>query len=69
VSIINASFNAYAATYGYSACRAPYTALNGTQATGLIAVDDTLLPNRIALGAQYRAGGITYALYGEAVKR
>lgn len=69
VSTLNTSFNAYAATYSYSACRAPFTALNGTQATGLIAVDDTTSPNRIALGAQYRSAGVTYALYGEAIKR
>lgn len=68
VSSINAAFNAYAATYRYTGCRAPFTALNGTQATGLIAVDDVSSPNRIALGAQYRAGGVTYALYGEATK-
>jgi hypothetical protein len=68
VSTINTSFNAYAATYTYTGCRLPFAALNGTLATGLIAVDDVSLPNRIALGAQYRAGGITYALYGEATK-
>ena len=68
VSTINTSFNAYSATYTYTSCRIPYTALNNTTATGLVAVDDTVSPNRIVLGAQYRASGTTYTVYGEATK-
>jgi hypothetical protein len=69
VSVINTNFNAYSANYNFSSCRVPFTNLNGTQATGLIVVDDSVTPNRIYLGAQYRASGVTYTVYGEAVKR
>lgn len=67
-STINTNFNAYAATYSFTNCKVPYTALNNTTATGLITVDDTVSPNRIFLGAQYRTGGVTYTVYGEATR-
>jgi len=69
VSTINTTYNAYAVNFTYSSCRSPYAIWNGTQASGLVTVDDTVTPNRIYLGAQYRSGGVTYATYGEAVKR
>jgi len=68
VSTINTNFNAYSATYTFTNCRIPYTALNNTTATGLVTVDDVVTPNRIFLGAQYRASGVTYTVYGEATK-
>jgi hypothetical protein len=69
ISTINTNYNAYSASYSYNSCRFPYTYLNGTQATGLLTVDDTVSPNRIYLAAQYREGGTTYAIYGEGIKR
>ncbi|MBU3672531.1 MAG: hypothetical protein FGM43_08245 [Sinobacteraceae bacterium] len=68
ISTINTTYNAYAVNFTYSSCRSPYAIWNGTQASGLMTVDDTVSPNRIYLGAQYHSGGVTYATYGEALK-
>lgn len=68
ITIINANFNAYSVQYTYSGCRGIYAFYNGTNATGLAALDDTTSPNRVAFGLQYRQGNVSYATYGEAVK-
>jgi hypothetical protein len=68
ISIINSNFNAYAVQYTYSGCRGIYAFYNGTNATGLAVLNDTVTPNRVAFGLQYRQGNTSYATYGEAIK-
>ena len=50
VSIINASYNAYSLSATYSNCAGAASALNGLTATGLGAVDDTVVPNALLVG-------------------
>jgi hypothetical protein len=50
VSLINASYNAYAVSATYSSCQAGTSALNDLTATGLMTLDDTQIPNVLYVG-------------------
>ena len=50
VSMINASYNAYAVSATYSNCQASVSALNEVTATGLMTVDDTQTPSVLYIG-------------------
>jgi hypothetical protein len=50
VSIINASYNAYSVSVTYSNCGATTSALNGVTGTGLMTLDDTVVPSVLYTG-------------------
>jgi hypothetical protein len=53
-SIINASYNAYTGSATYNNCQGAAAILNGLTATGLFAVNDTVIPNKLEGGASVR---------------
>jgi hypothetical protein len=50
VTLINTKYNAYAVSVTYSNCGASASALDGLTATGLMTVDDTIIPTTLYVG-------------------
>jgi hypothetical protein len=57
VTILNASYNAYPFSFTYSGCTGTSAAANGVTFTGLAALDTTVTPNQIDLGAHAVVSG------------
>jgi hypothetical protein len=62
VSILNSQYNAYQAQFDYANCAGQASALNGVQFTGLATLDNTVVPERIILGATGQSGNIKYSV-------
>ncbi|MFM8516419.1 MAG: choice-of-anchor D domain-containing protein, partial [Nevskiaceae bacterium] len=60
VAVIDSRFNAYATRLSFSGCKGDKAALNGTNASGLMFIDDTTSPAKLSLGVQNPKPG--YAL-------
>lgn len=52
LAMIDSRFNAYATRLSFSSCKADKTALNGTNAVGVMFLDDTVSPAKLVLGVQ-----------------
>lgn len=61
VSIINATYNAYAVTLTVQSCTGGNTALNGVTLAGLITLDTSQSPNSIAGGVSANVSGSPFA--------
>jgi hypothetical protein len=69
VSIINASFNAYAATATYSNCQGDAAVLNGLTASGLLTLDNSVSPSLLYAGYSVTLGtGQTIIVVGDATQ-
>lgn len=60
LAMIDSRFNAYATRLSFSSCKADKAALNGTNAVGVMFLDDTVSPAKLVLGIQNPKPG--YAL-------
>lgn len=60
VAVIDSRFNAYATRLSFSGCKGDKAALNGTNASGLMFIDDLASPAKLSLGVQNPKPG--YAL-------
>jgi hypothetical protein len=52
LAMIDSRFNAYATRLSFSSCKADKAALNGTNAVGVMFLDDTVSPAKLVLGVQ-----------------
>lgn len=68
VSMINASYNAYAVSATYSNCAGSASILNGVTASGLAAVDATVSPNVLYVGYSAVVGGTTIIVAATATR-
>jgi hypothetical protein len=66
VAVIDSRFNAYATRLSFSGCKGDKSALNGTNAGGVLFLDDTASPVKLTLGLQNPKPG--YALTVSASK-
>jgi hypothetical protein len=64
VSIVNASYNAYAMNFTFSSCTGAEAALNGIVVTGLGYLDDSVSPNQFLFGAKFTLNGQTLVVAG-----
>ena len=62
MSIINASYNAYKIQFDYANCAGQASALNGIQFSGLATLDNTVLPERIIVGATGQSASTKYSV-------
>lgn len=60
VAVIDSRFNAYTTRLSFSGCKAEKAALNGTNAVGVMFLDDTATPAKLTIGVQNPKPG--YAL-------
>lgn len=56
VSIIDGRFNAYRVQYTYSSCQGQYAVLNGATFRGLAALNNTVVPEQLVVGATGTVG-------------
>lgn len=61
-SIIDAQFNAYRVSYRYSSCTGQFAGLNGREFQGLAALDNSLSPEQLIVGAA--TGGVATSRVG-----
>jgi hypothetical protein len=61
-SIIDARYNAYAGSATYNNCHGSAAVLNGLTATGLFALNDTVVPNKLEGGASVRLSNGTVVI-------
>jgi hypothetical protein len=61
-SIINSQYNAYKVQFDYASCAGQMAALNGVQFNGLATLDNTVVPERIILGATGSSGNLMYSV-------
>jgi hypothetical protein len=62
VSVINASYNAYKIQFDYASCSGQASALNGIQFSGLATLDNTVVPERIIVGATGQSASTKYSV-------
>jgi hypothetical protein len=62
VTIINASYNAYAVQATYASCTGSAAVLNGITFTGLATLDTSVTPMQLVAGVTGNGGGVTYAV-------
>jgi hypothetical protein len=68
MSLINSSYNAYAASATYSSCVGADAVLNGVTATGLAAVDVNVSPNVLYVGYSASVAGTTIIVAATATR-
>jgi hypothetical protein len=61
-SILNSQYNAYQVQFDYANCVGQASALNGVQFTGLATLDNTVVPERIIVGATGQSGNTKYSV-------
>jgi len=62
VSVINASYNAYRIQFDYANCAGQSSPLNGIQFSGLATLDNTVVPERIIVGATGQSASTKYSV-------
>jgi hypothetical protein len=62
VSVINASYNLYKVQFDYANCAGQASALNGVQLTGVVTLDNTVVPERIIAGVTGQSGNVLYSV-------
>ena len=65
VAIPDASYNAYTFSISYSNCTGSDSVFNGSTATGVVYVDDTVTPNQLVGGWSVRVSGVLYVFVAD----
>jgi hypothetical protein len=65
VAIPNASYNAYTFSITYSSCAGSDSVFNGSTATGMLYVDDTVTPNQLIGGWSVTVSGKLYVIVAD----
>lgn len=65
VAIPDASYNVYTFSITYSNCTGSDSALNGSEATGMVFVDDSVTPNELIGGWRVTVSGVLYVFVAD----